>query len=116
MSVSNEDTNDLVDKVVREIRVAREEGQRSTVTVKVRELDIHKDRIHQRLKSIGSRIDRKITNSKLFTVQETSLIRYILSLNEIDYFIRYNQISNIINVILLEDHTINVSTFSVNLN
>ena len=48
-----------------EIRTVREEGQRSTVVTKVRELDIHKDRIHWRLKNIGSRIDRKTVNLKL---------------------------------------------------
>ena len=68
MPVSNEDTDDLVDKAVREIRITREEGQHSTVVTKVRELDIHKDRIHQRLKDIGSRIDREAVNPKLSVI------------------------------------------------
>ena len=46
MPVSNEEIDDLVDRAVREIRAAREEGERSTVAAKVRELGIHKDRIH----------------------------------------------------------------------
>ena len=116
MPVSNEEIDDLVDRAVREIRAAREEGERSTVVAKVRELGIHKDRIHQRLKDIGSHIGRKTVNSKLSTVQETSLIRYILSLDEISHSVRYNQISNIINIILLENHTINTSTFFINSN
>ena len=90
MSVSNEEIDDLIDRTVQEIRAVREEGERSTITIKVRELDIHKDRIHRRLKSIGSRIDRKTVNPKFSVVQETSLIRYILSLNEIGYSVRYD--------------------------
>ena len=74
MSVSNEEIDDLVDKAVREIRIVREERERSTVTVKTRKLGIHKDRIHQRLKNIESRIDRKTTNLKFSIVQETFLI------------------------------------------
>ena len=46
MSVSNEDIDDLVDKAVREIRTTREERKCSTIVVKTRKLDIHKDRIH----------------------------------------------------------------------
>ena len=100
MSVSNEDIDDLVDRAVREIRAAREEGKRSTVVAKARELGIHKDRIHRRLKGIGTLIDRKPVGRKLSAIQETSLIRYILSLNEIGHSIQYNQISNTVNVIL----------------
>ena len=46
MSVSNEEIDDLIDRIVREIRVVREEREHFTVTVKVRKLDIYKDRIH----------------------------------------------------------------------
>ena len=115
MSVSNEDTDDLVDRAVREIRTKEEEGERSNVAVKARELGVHKDRIYQRLKDIGSYIGRKSTDRKLSVIQEDSLIRYISSLNEIGYSIRYNQINNVVNVILLQNHTITVSTFSVDL-
>ena len=94
MPVSNEDTDDLVDRVVREIRTEEEEGERSNVVAKVRKLNVYKDRIYQRLKDIESYIDRKSTNYKFFTIQKNFFIRYILSLNEIDYFVRYNQISN----------------------
>ena len=113
MPVSNEDIDDLVDRAVREIRTAREEGKCSTVVTKVRELGIYKDRIHRRLKDIGTFIDRKSIDRKLSVIQEVFLIRYILSLNEIGYFVRYNQISNVTNVILFQDYTIIASTFSI---
>ena len=113
MPVSNEDIDDLVDRAVREIRAAREKGKRSTVVTKARELDIHKDRIHRRLKSIGILIDRKPVGRKFSVIQETSFIRYILSLDEIGHSVRYDQISNAVNVILLQDHIITVSVISV---
>ncbi|ERF74883.1 hypothetical protein EPUS_09422 [Endocarpon pusillum Z07020] len=105
--------DDLVDRAVREIRAAKEEGERSTVAAKARELGIHKDRIHRRLKGIGSRIGRKAANPKLSAIQEASLIRYILSLDEIGHSIQYNQISNIANAILLQDYTTNTPAPSI---
>ena len=74
MSVSNEDIDDLVDRAVREIRTAREEGKCSTVVTKARELGIHKDRIHRRLRDIRTLIDRKPVGRKFSAVQEVSLI------------------------------------------
>ena len=74
MPVSNEDTDDLVDRAVREIRVEEEEGERPNVTAKVRELSVYRDCIYRRLKSIESYIDRKPTNYKLSIIQEDSLI------------------------------------------
>ena len=90
MSISNEDTDDLVDKVVREILTERENEERFNVATKVRKLGIHKDRIHRRLKNVRSRTTRKSVNYKLSVIQEASLLRYILSLNEIEHSIRYN--------------------------
>ena len=84
MSVSNEDTDDLVDRAVREIRTEEEEGERLNVVTKTRELNVHRDRIYRQLKNIKNYIDRKLTNYKLFIIQKDSLIRYIFSLNEID--------------------------------
>ena len=46
MPVSNEDTDDLVDRAVREIHVEEEEGERPNVAAKVRELGVHRDRIY----------------------------------------------------------------------
>ena len=46
MSVSNEDTDDLVDKIVREIRIEEEERERPNVVVKVRKLGVHRNRIY----------------------------------------------------------------------
>ena len=68
MSISNEDIDDLVDKTVREILAEREDGERSNVAAKIRELGIHKDRIHRRLKDVGSRTTRKPVNSKLSVI------------------------------------------------
>ena len=68
MSISDEDIDDLVDKVVREILAERENGERSNVTVKARELGVYKDRIHRRLKNVGSRTTRKSVNYKLSTI------------------------------------------------
>ena len=76
-----------MDKVVREILVERENEERSNVAVKIRELDVHKDQIHRRLKDVRSHTIRKLVNYKLLTIQETSLLRYILSLNEIRHSI-----------------------------
>ena len=74
MSISDEDIDDLVDKVVREILVEREDGERSNVAAKARELDVYKDRIHRRLKDVESRTTRKPVNCKLSTIQEASLL------------------------------------------
>ena len=74
MPVSNEDTDDLVDRVVREIRVEEEEEERPNVVTKVRKLDVYRDRIYRRLKSIESYIDRKLINYKFSIIQENSLI------------------------------------------
>ena len=90
MPFSNGEIDDLIDKAVREIRVARKKEERSTVVEKVHELGIHTDRIHRRLKDVGSYIGRKLVNYKFSIIQETSLVRYILSLNEIDYSVRYD--------------------------
>ena len=87
MSFSNGEIDDLIDKAVREIRTIRKKRERSTVVEKACELGIHKDRIYRRLKGIESCIGRKPVNCKLSVIQETSLIRYILSLDEINYFV-----------------------------
>ena len=112
MSISDEDIDDLVDKVVREILAEREDGERSNVAVKARELGIYKDRIHRRLKGVGPRTIWKPVNYKLSVIQEVSLLRYILSLDEIGHSVRYNQISNVTNVILVKDYTITVPASS----
>ena len=101
MPISDEYTDDLVDRTVREILAEREHGTRSSVAEKARELGISKYRIHRRLKDVGSRITRKPVNYKLSAVQKTSLLRYILSLNEMRHFVRYDQISNVTNIILV---------------
>ena len=74
MSISDEDIDDLVDKVVREILAERENGERSNVTVKARELGVYKDHIHRRLKDVGSRTTRKLVNCKLSVIQKVSLL------------------------------------------
>ena len=73
MSISDEDIDDLVNKVVREILVERKNEKRSNVTTKVRKLDVYKDRIHRRLKNVESRTTRKPVNYKLSIIQEIFL-------------------------------------------
>ena len=113
MSNSDENIDDLVDKTVREILAERENGERLNVLVKVHELSIHKDRIYRRLKDVEPRTTRKPVNYKLSTVQEASLLRYILSLDEMRHSVRYDQINNITNVILIKDHITTVPAFSI---
>ena len=46
MFVSNEDIDDLVNRTVREIRIKEEKRERSNVVVKVRKLNVYRDRIY----------------------------------------------------------------------
>ena len=68
MSNSDENIDDLMDKIVREILAEQENGERPNVLTKARELSIHKDRIYRRLKDVESRTTRKLVNCKLSTV------------------------------------------------
>ena len=113
MSNSDENLDDLVDKIVREILVERENEERPNVLVKARELSIYKDRIYRRLKNVRSCTTQKSVNYKLSTVQEISLLRYIFSLDKIRHSVQYNQINNITNVILIKDHTITIPVFFI---
>jgi hypothetical protein len=85
MAKSSADFDELVDKAVRELRAEYEDGERRGVAAKARELGIPKDRLHRRLKGVGPRTTRKPVNCKLSAVQEASLLRYILSLDEIGH-------------------------------
>jgi hypothetical protein len=109
MAESSADIDELVDKAVRELRAEYEDGERCGVAAKARELGIFKYRLHRRLKGVGPRTARKPTNYKLSAVQKASLLRYILSLDEIGHAIRYDQIESVANAILTEDHTNNSS-------
>jgi Tc5 transposase DNA-binding domain len=105
MPNSYADTDELVARGIRELLEEHEEGERLNVAAKARELGVHKDRLHRRLKGVGPRTGRIAANRKLSAVQEASLMRYILSLDEIGLSIRYDQISSVANAILAEDHT-----------
>jgi hypothetical protein len=107
MPNSYADTDELVARGIQELLEEHEEGERLNVAAKARELGVHKDRLHRRLKGVGPRTGRIAANRKLSAVQEASFMRYILSLDEIELSIRYNQISNVANVILTKDHTNN---------
>ena len=113
MPNSNADIDDLVAKGVRELLTEHKDGERLNVAAKARELGVYKDRLYRRIKGVGSRTTRKPVNHKLSAVQEASLLRYILSLDEIGHTIRYDQINSITNTILVEDHTNNDSVSSV---
>jgi Tc5 transposase DNA-binding domain len=97
MPDSNADIDELVARGVRELREEHEEGERFNVAAKARELGVHKDRLRRRLKAVGPRTTRKAANPKLSAVQEASLLRYILSLDEIGHSVRYDQISRVAN-------------------
>jgi hypothetical protein len=105
MPNSNTDIDEVVDRAVREICAEREDGERVNVAAKAREIGVHKDRLYRRLKGVGPRTTRKPINSKLSVVQEASLMRYILCLDDIRQAVRYDWISHVANAILAEDHT-----------
>jgi DDE superfamily endonuclease/Tc5 transposase DNA-binding domain len=105
MPNSNTDIDEVVDRAVREICAEREDGERVNVAAKAREIGVHKDRLYRRLKGVGPRTTRKPINSKLSVVQEASLMRYILCLDDIGQAVRYDWISHVANAILAEDHT-----------
>jgi hypothetical protein len=71
--------------------------------------------LYRRLKSVGPRTTRKAARPKLSAIQEASLIRYILSLDEIGHSVRYNQISSVVNAILAADYTDSDSAPSIDL-
>jgi hypothetical protein len=83
MPNSYADTDELVARGIRELLKEHEEGERLNVAVKARELGVHKDRLHRRLKGVGPYTGRIAANRKLSAVQKASLMRYILSLDEI---------------------------------
>jgi hypothetical protein len=68
MPKSSADIDELVDKAVRELQAEYEEGERRGVAAKTREIRVHKDRLHRRLKGVGPRIARKPVNYKLSPV------------------------------------------------
>ena len=105
MPNSNTDIDELVDRAVRELRAEYEYGERVNVAAKAREIGVHKDRLYRRLKGVGPRTTRRPVNNKLSAVQEASVLRYILCLDEIGQAVRYDWISNVANAILAEDHT-----------
>jgi Tc5 transposase DNA-binding domain len=107
------DIDELVAKGVRELLSEDEAGERPNVAVKARELGVPKDRLYRRLKGVGPRTTRKAARPKLSAIQEASLMRYILSLDEIGHSVRYDQISSVANAILAADHTDSGSVPSV---
>jgi hypothetical protein len=52
MPKSSVDINELVDKAVRELQVEYKEGERYGVAAKTREIRVHKNRLHRRLKGV----------------------------------------------------------------
>ena len=110
MADSNEDIDERVEKAVQEILAEREAGEFSVVAQIVREYRVNRYRVQRRLKGVGSRTSRKPTNYKLSETQEQALLRYILSLDEIEHSIRYDYVSKITNEIFKENHTKNNPT------
>jgi hypothetical protein len=79
------DIDELVAKDVQELLSKDEAEERPNVTVKTRELGVLKDRLYRRLKGVGPRMTQKAACPKLSAIQKASLIRYILSLDEIGH-------------------------------
>ena len=67
MANSNEDIDEHVANVVRDILAERETGEHS-VAEKAREYRVNRHHIERRLKSIGPRTSRKPTNHKLLEI------------------------------------------------
>ena len=65
MANSNENIDEYVTNVVRDILTERETGEHSVVVEKTREYQVNRYRIERRLKDIGSRTNQKSTNYKL---------------------------------------------------
>ena len=116
MANSNEDIDERVTNVVRDILTERETGEHSVIAEKTREYRVSRHRIKRRLKDIGPRTSRKPTNHKLSEIQEQVLLRYILSLNEIGQSIRYNYVNKIINEMFKKDYIGNDSISTIDRN
>ena len=112
----NKDIDEYVTNVVRDILTEREIEKHSVVVEKTREYRVNRHRIERRLKNIGPRTSRKPTNYKLLEIQEQVLLRYILSLNEIEQSIRYDYVNKITNKILKKDYIGDDSIFTVDRN
>ena len=65
MTNSNENIDEYVTNVVRDILTKREIEEHSIVTEKTREYRVNRHCIECRLKNIGPRTNRKSTNHKL---------------------------------------------------
>jgi hypothetical protein len=81
------DIDELVAKGVRELLLEDKAEERPNVAVKARELGVSKDRLYCRLKGVEPRTTRNAARPKLSAIQEASLMRYILSLDEIRHSI-----------------------------
>ena len=74
MTDSNEDIDERVTNVVRDIRTEYETGKRPVITEKTREYRVNRFRIQRRLKNIEPRTSRKPKNCKLLKIQEQTLL------------------------------------------
>ena len=113
---SNENINEHVINTVRDIRTEYEVGERPVITEKIRKYRVNRFRIQRRLKNIKSRTSRKLKNYKLLEIQKQVLLRYILSLNEIEYSIRYNYVNKIVNEMFKKNFIEDDYVFTVDYN
>ncbi|KAF7510480.1 hypothetical protein GJ744_006326 [Endocarpon pusillum] len=104
MADSNEDIDERVEKAVQDILAEREAGEHPVIAQKAREYRVSKYRIQRRLKGVGPRTSRILTNYKLLEVQEEALLQYILTCDEIGQSMRYDFISKVANDMLEKNH------------
>ena len=100
MADSDVDFNEQAQKAADEIRRYREAGEYIPVAAVAREYEVHKNRVHRRLKGIQGRTSRKSVNCKLSAIQEASLLSYIHTLNEIGQSVHLNQFNCAANSLL----------------
>ena len=68
MTNSNEDIDEYVTNVVRDILTERKTGEHSVVTEKIRKYRVNRHYIERRLKNIEPRTNQKSTNHKLLEI------------------------------------------------
>jgi DDE superfamily endonuclease/Tc5 transposase DNA-binding domain len=105
MEFSNSNLDALADRAADEVRERRDAGEHVFVAQVARAYGVDRKRVSRRLKGVGGRTSRKPANYKLSEIQETALIQYIRTLDEIGTGVRQEQVINTANSILRQDHT-----------
>jgi len=104
MEFSNRHLDALADRAADEVRERRDAGEHVFVAKVARAHGVYRKRVSRRLEGIGSHISRKPVNYKLYEIQETALIQYIRTLDEIGTGVRQEQVISTANSILRQDY------------